>query len=131
VGDYACDGGTSICQLGGPIADCTFDGASYPAPCLATRAVMGSSEQPATAGQPVIVWATVLAHYPVVGTPGGTFQFRLNGQPLGSPVALDSHGRAHLTLYLRPGIHWITGRYPGDGTFAASVAVRLYQFVQP
>jgi hypothetical protein len=73
----------------------------------------------------------VLARYPFLGTPAGTFQFRLDGQPVGSPVAIDANGRAHLTLHLRAGIHWITGRYQGDGIFATSVPVRLYQFVQP
>jgi hypothetical protein len=131
IGNYACNG-AELCDNAGAVADCVNNSAGFvPAPCLATRSVMGSTARSATAAQPVMLWATVAARYPVIGTPTGTFQFRLDGQALGSPVAINAHGRAHVTLYLRPGIHWITGRYGGDGTFAASVPVRLYQFVKP
>jgi hypothetical protein len=102
-----------------------------PAPCLATRSVMGSSAVNAPSGEPVRLWATVFARYPVVGTPAGMFQFRIDGRTLPNPVAIDRHGRAVITRTLHPGVHWVSGRYLGDGAFAASVPVPLLQIVVP
>jgi hypothetical protein len=132
VGDYACNGGNDTCnKLHAQVPTCARNLPGFvPAPCQVTRSVMGSSEFPNVRSQPVDLWATVIARYPVMGTPRGTFQFRLDGQPLGSPAAIGSNGRAHVTVYLRPGTHWVTGRYQGDGTFVPSVPVaRLYQYV--
>ena len=129
VGNYACNGGSTCYATQTNVRDCARNVPGFePSPCVATRSVIGSSEFPTVSNQPVDLWATVIARYPVVGKPGGRFQFRLDGQPLGSPVAIDSYGRARISLYLRPGIHWVTGRYQGDGTFSPSVPVaRLYQ----
>jgi hypothetical protein len=131
VGKYACNGYRACISASAAIPDCADNLPGHvPAPCYGTRSVMGSSEFPNVSNLPVDVWATVIARYPVVGKPRGTFQFRLDGQPLGSPVAIDSHGRANIRLNLRPGIHWVTGRYQGDATFSSSVPVaRLYQYV--
>jgi hypothetical protein len=132
IGNFACNGGTCY-GIAHEVRDCARNARAYePTHCLATRSVIGSSEFPNVSNQPVDLWATVFAKYPVVGEPTGTFQFRLDGQPLGSPVPIDAHGRAHVSLFLRPGIHWLTGRYQGDGTFSPSVPVaQLYQFVPP
>ena len=79
---------------------------------------MGTSNVPAIAGQPVTLWATVFARHPVVGKPGGRFRFRIDGKTLPNAVAIDQYGRASVTRAFGPGVHWVSGRYLGDGTFA-------------
>jgi hypothetical protein len=82
-------------------------------------------------GQTVTFYASVFARYPVMGTPSGSFQFRIDGHDVGLPVALDANGRAQLRLHhLNSGIHWVSGRYGGGGGFTASQPVRLYQHVR-
>ena len=56
---------------------------------------------------------------PTQGTPSGTVQFYLDGSPVGSPVTLDSQGRANCPelVALDTGTHNITVRYSGDDYF--------------
>jgi hypothetical protein len=130
VGSYACNGDNACTLLQNAAADCTHNVADQvPAPCFTTRTAMGSSADPAAAGEAVRLWATVFARYPVMGKPGGTFRFRIDGRTLPDPVAIDRHGRAVITRTLRPGIHWVSGRYLGDGTFAESIPVPLPEIV--
>jgi hypothetical protein len=132
VGRFSCNGDQACYFASSAVADCANNAADHvPAPCFGTRTAMGSSADPAPAAKPVRLWATVLANYPDMGTPGGTFRFRIDGRTLPDPVPIDGHGRAVIRRTLNPGVHWISGRYLGDGTFAASTPVPLYQFVVP
>jgi hypothetical protein len=134
IGKFACNGGSneSVCEHRDRVRDCARNTPGFvPAPCFGTRSVMGTSAVPAKAGQPVKLWATVFARYPVVGKPGGTFRFLIDGRTLPNPVAIDRYGRAVITRTLESGKHWVSGRYLGDGTFAPSVPVPMLQFVVP
>jgi hypothetical protein len=131
VGRYACNGDNACSSTGTSVPDCADNlPGSIPAPCLGTRTVMGSSADPATAGELISLWARVFARYPVVGGPGGMFQFRIDGVTLPNPVALDWHGRATITrILLHPGVHHVSGRYLGDSAFRASIPVPLILIV--
>jgi hypothetical protein len=130
VGRFACNGELACYLAADTGADCAGNVPGFvPAPCFTTRTVMGSSADPAAHGEAVRLWATVFARYPMIGKPGGMFQFRMDGRTLPNPVAIDRHGRAVITRTLQPGIHWVSGRYLGDGTFGESVPVPLPEIV--
>jgi hypothetical protein len=66
------------------------------------------------------------------GTPAGSVQFEVDGQPSGSFVSLDAHGTASLTLSaLEVGVHTVSAIYGGEGsTFQAGAAVMTIVVIQ-
>jgi hypothetical protein len=85
-----------------------------------TTTAVSSSANPALPGQSITFTATVNPVVPGSGTPTGTVQFKIDGSPSGSPVALSS-GRATLsTSSLTHGTHSIAAEYTGDINFFGS-----------
>lgn len=81
------------------------------------------------------IWAVnqLVTLYGIVGTTGstagvtaaptGTIQFLLNGQPFGSPVALNEHGQVFAAVPVAvPGSYVLTDSYSGDANYAASTS---------
>ena len=96
---------------------------SYQAPLpnqAPTTTMLASSANPAVAGQPMTLTATVKALVPGAGTPTGTVTFEDGGTTLGTGT-LAADGTATLSAAaLDAGCHTITAVYPGDANFAAS-----------
>ncbi len=88
----------------------------------AQSATTVAANGPIVQGQPVTFNASVVAVAPGTGIPSGTVQFKLNGAPQGSPVALDSNGNATSAPIagLTPGNFRITATYAGDINFLPS-----------
>jgi hypothetical protein len=89
-----------------------------------TRTAVTDDEDPTQVGESVTFTAVVSRTARTgVGVPAGTVQFILDGNKVGTPVKLDSEGRATWeTSRLRVGNREVSGRYvPGPGsTFLAS-----------
>jgi sugar lactone lactonase YvrE len=86
-----------------------------------TSAVVVSSATPVVLGQAVTFTTTVGAQDPGVGTPTGTVQFYIDGNPAGGPVSIGGSGTAMFSTATLPvGVHTITASYSGDANFAAS-----------
>lgn len=81
--------------------------------------------QPATVvhGEPISFTATVAATNGT-GTPTGTVQFTVDGNPFGSPVALNGSGTATTppSTALSTGTHTVTATYSGDSGFLGSAS---------
>lgn len=81
--------------------------------------------QPATVvhGEPISFTATVAATNGT-GTPTGTVQFAVDGNPFGSPVALNGSGTATTppSTALSTGTHTVTATYSGDSGFLGSAS---------
>jgi hypothetical protein len=74
----------------------------------------------------------VTAQSPGSGTPTGTVQYAVDGQPLGDPVALvGGIATSAAVTGLAPGSHTVTAAYSGDGGFASSSSTPLNQTVDP
>ncbi len=88
-----------------------------------TSAALVVSSNPATFGQPLTFTANLSAAAPGAGTPGGTVQFLVDGQDLGTPVAV-SGGTATTTdaAPLNPGPHVLSVITSGDPDFAGTTA---------
>ena len=91
-----------------------------------TATAVGSSANPAAAGQAVTFTATVSTQ-PGRGTPTGSVSFAIDGsaQP---PVSLAG-AQASITATLAPGAHQIAAAYHGDAGFADSASPVLTQIV--
>ena len=87
----------------------------------ATSTGITSDHNPSAFGQPVTFTATVTSD---IGTPTGSVQFKVDGVPFGSPVALDGGGQAGSAANgaLSVGSHSIIAVYTGDGAFASSTS---------
>jgi hypothetical protein len=86
----------------------------------ATTVTLGSSVNPAVAGQAVTFTATVTAVAPGTGTPTGMVTFQDGTVILGS-VAVGAGGRATIvTSFATAGGHAITAIYSGDANFVSS-----------
>jgi hypothetical protein len=97
----------------------------------ATVTTLSSSLNPSGVGLPVTFTATVFA-VSASATPAGTVQFAANGEPMGSPVALNASGVAsYITSALTAGGGSITATYiPASGSpFATSTSAPLDQSV--
>jgi hypothetical protein len=93
-----------------------------------TTTALASNHNPSVHGQSVTFTATVAPSSPGAGTPTGSVQFKLDGNDLGSSVALDGSGQATLwTAELTTSSHSITAVYSGDGDFRASTSDGLSQ----
>jgi len=75
-------------------------------------------------GEGVSFTATVSSTQLGTGVPTGLVQFRIDGAPVGDPVALDDSGVAtgDVNATLTPGNHAITAVYSGDEDFLDAVA---------
>jgi len=91
-----------------------------------STAVTSSNASPIY-GQPVIFTATVT---PSVGVgPTGTVQFQVDGNNLGSPVALSGNTASYTTSMLSAGSHSVMAVYSGDGNYAGSTSAVFTQNV--
>lgn len=86
----------------------------------ATSVSATSSSSPSVTGEQVTFTAVVAAVGPGAGTPTGTVQFTVDGEPLGGPVALTDGGATSPAIALRPGSHPVVAAYSGDGDFSGS-----------
>ena len=76
--------------------------------------------------------ATVAVIGPGGGTPTGTVQLDVDGQPSGSPVTLGANGDASLTLpTLDLGVHTVTAIYSGQGSTFQTGAATTSIVVKP
>src|SRR5439155_4115319 len=86
---------------------------------------VGSSENPAMAGDAVTFIATINPQNPNANTISGTVQFQSDGSNLGSPItvaAFGSQASASVTTSSLPaGTHTITATYSGDTNFSGSI----------
>ncbi|MEU6573253.1 Ig-like domain-containing protein [Streptomyces sp. NPDC046805] len=92
-----------------------------------TRTTLASSANPSVYGQPVTFTATVK---PVPD--GGTVSFKVDGNALGAPVAVDTTtGKATSSAIstLSPGPHTVDAAYSGNANFKGSTASSLIQQV--
>src|SRR5205085_5133258 len=97
------------------------------APATTTVSV-GSSSNPATAGQAVTFTATVAVSAPGAGAPTGVVAFKDGATTLGTGT-LGSGTAFFSTSGLAAGSHSITAAYAGDGNFAAGTSADLNEFI--
>jgi sugar lactone lactonase YvrE len=97
---------------------------------VGTTTVLGSSQNPSSYSQSVMITATVAATSGTA-TPTGTVQFSVDGSSVGSVVTLSSGTATYTTSTLAAGTHSITAVYsPGTGSsFTTSSATVLSQTV--
>lgn len=79
--------------------------------------VLSTSDSTAVAGQPLTFTSVVTAVAPGAGTPTGTIQFAVNGDPLGAPVTLVGGQANSPVANLPAGVYTITANYSGDANF--------------
>jgi sugar lactone lactonase YvrE len=97
------------------------------AAATSTTTVMTASPNPAIAGQPVTLTATVAP--PPTGTPAGTVSF-YNGTTLLGTIAVNSTGvAAFITSSLPVGALSITAVYSGNTAFASSTSTAVSEIV--
>jgi hypothetical protein len=90
-----------------------------------TSTAIGSSKNPANAGEQVSFAATVTVAAGA-GTPTGTVTFR-DGNATFATVTLAGNGTASASQSFTAGQHNITAQYSGDGNFAGSTSAVLQQ----
>ncbi len=99
------------------------------APQIASAVVLTASVNPAIAGRPITLTATVSPVPPATGMATGTVTFLDGTTPLGT-VALDGAGRATLTTALvTAGSRSLSAVYNGDTNFTTSTSASLTQTV--
>lgn len=81
---------------------------------------LSTSDATAVSGQPLSFTANVTAVAPGAGTPTGTVQFYVDGDPLGSPVTLSGGQATSPTTNLPVGSHTVTANYEGDANFGGA-----------
>jgi len=82
--------------------------------------VLSTSDANAVSGQPVTFTANVAAVGPGAGTPSGTVQFFVDGDPMGAPVALSAGSATSPSTQLTAGLHVVTADYSGDANFGGA-----------
>ncbi len=96
---------------------------------VASQTALTSSLNPSTAGQSVTFTAAVTAGSGSA-VPTGAVQFAIDGTNVGSPVTLDSTGKAvYATTSLTVGTHSVTAAYIPTGGLTASTSSALTQTV--
>lgn len=83
----------------------------------ATSTAVTSSDPSSASGQSVTFTARVTSS---AGTPSGSVQFIIDGNPAGSPVALDDGVARFSTSSLSIGTHTVAANYGGSANFAPS-----------
>jgi hypothetical protein len=87
----------------------------------ATTVTGSSSANPAAFGQAVSFTATIHAVAPGAGVPGGVVQFRLDGSPFGTPVAVSGgSATSGSATGLLPGTHTVSFVTSGNVNFLGS-----------
>jgi hypothetical protein len=113
-----------------------FTGSVAPATAVtvnraATGIALGSSLNPAVAGQAVTFTAAVFPVAPGGGTPTGTVTFKDGATVLGT-VAIGPTGVAKLTTsFAAAGGHGVTAVYSGDPNFVGSAQTIVEQVIAP
>jgi hypothetical protein len=93
----------------------------FPVKQATTTVSIASSADPSAFGQAVTFTATVATSAPGAGTSGGTVQFRLDGAPLGGPVALvGGQATSPAANGLDPGDHIVSVVSTGDANFRSA-----------
>src|SRR5204863_4187676 len=88
-----------------------------------TAIALGSSLNPACAGQAVLLTASVTAVAPGAGVPAGTVNFKDGSTVIGSSIALNASGVATFsTSSLSTANHNLTAVYGGSGSFTTSTS---------
>jgi hypothetical protein len=96
----------------------------------ATSTTVTSSANPSTSGQAVSFIARVQPVPPATGTPGGTVQFRIDGNDFGTPVSLSNGTATSSSISaLTTGDHNVVAVYSGNASFGASTSPTLVQTV--
>jgi len=85
-----------------------------------TTTAVTSSVNPSAFGQNVTFTATISPVAPGTGTVTGTVQFFVDGNALGSPVAVSNGIAQFNTSTLTAGNHTVTATYSGDANFNGS-----------
>jgi hypothetical protein len=87
-----------------------------------TLLALYSPANPSVSGEPIRFAAAVGAAPSAAGTPTGVVEFRVDGQRMGDPVALDAAGTALSppVSTLTPGTHDITASFDGGRSFLPS-----------
>lgn len=99
----------------------------------ATTTTITSTRNPAEVNQPFTVTLVVAPVAPGAGVPTGTVEFRVNGENIGSPVALDADGSVvspPISLS-SPASYTVTAVYSGDASFAGSTSAPFTQVITP
>jgi len=81
---------------------------------------LGTSDVTAVSGEALTFTADVTAVGPGAGTPTGTVQFAVDGDPLGAPVPLSGGSATSPTAHLTTGSHLVTADYSGDASFGGA-----------
>lgn len=96
---------------------------------IATAAMLASTANPATTGQPLTLTANVVTVTASQHSPTGTVTF-LDGNTILATAPLNSLGLATYTsAALAPGTHLITASYAGDGTASPSTSPTFSQVI--
>ncbi len=108
-------------------------GSAY-VPCVVNRGstvtTVSSSTNPSLPGQTITITAVVSASSPAAGTPTGTLQFAIDGNPVGSPLALTGGTASIGATFPDVGNHEITASYSGDVNFTAGASTVFNQAVR-
>jgi hypothetical protein len=107
----------------------TVEGYPDTTQCMETSTTLGSSPNPASVGQPVVLIANVTGSGSAL--PTGSVMFQNGVVSLGS-AQLDSSGAAHLTTAALPvGTDSLTAVYTGDSVNGGSTSPALNEVVSP
>jgi hypothetical protein len=89
----------------------------------ATTTTLAASAPGTVPGQPVTFTATVAGTANEPALPGGTVQFKFNGQPYGQPVPLSASDTASVTITASAtGSYTVSASYCGDTNYQPSVS---------
>ncbi|MCL2542885.1 MAG: Ig-like domain repeat protein [Nocardioidaceae bacterium] len=91
----------------------------------ATTTTLGDDPTSTVSGQAVTFTATVGVQAPGAGTPTGSVQFDVDGQPYGTAVPLDGDHASVTISNLHAGNRDVDATYNGDGDFASSSSATL------
>jgi hypothetical protein len=93
----------------------------FPVKQATTTASIASSANPSPFGQAVTFTATLATSAPGGGTSGGTVQFRVDGTPVGGPVALvGGQATSPAVGGLEPGTHVVSVVSTGDANYKSA-----------
>ncbi len=81
----------------------------------------------ATYGQEVTFTASVTRAVTGAGTPSGTVQFSLDGDPIGAPVPLSGGAATSSAVTPEAGVHAVVATYSGDARFHGSRGATSYR----
>lgn len=85
-----------------------------------TTTSLAQDLNPTTHGQTVTFTASVDVLAPGAGSPGGAVQFTIDGQPVGTAVAMSGDHATLQIASLHAGNHDVVATYNGNGDFATS-----------